>query len=352
MKKWISLALVLMMVFGLAAFAMADDGKVGELGAGIYSDTDDFNTYIASAIIKNAEGRVNIKNVDSGSNNQATQNDQVDAWIAKGADAIALSVVDTAAAEGLMNKCIQAGNLPIIFFNKVITDQDLINSYDNVYQITSTAGYYGADIEAEIMVNAWNSGAIDKNGDGIMQVALLRGDPNHTATEPRAMGVYDTLTANGVQYEVLADDYGDWDTATAKEKMDSWISKFGDEIEFIVCANDAMALGSLQSIQAAGFNENGSASEKYIPIIGIDALPSVLPLIETGEMYASVLQDSSTQGWLVDQVAYNMINGLDVMNGIDLVAMGIEYDEANKTFGVPYTPIDKDNLASAEAAYQ
>ena len=352
MKKWISLALAFTLVLGLAAFASADEGKVGYLGAGIYSDTDDFNTYIASAIMKNAEGRVSIKNVDSGSNNQATQNNQVDAWIAKGADAIALSVVDTAAAEGLINKCIQAGNLPIIFFNKVITDQELINSYDNVYQITSTAGYYGADIEAQIMVDAWNAGSLDKNGDGVMQVAMLRGDPNHTATEPRAMGVYDTLTADGVAYEVLADDYGDWDTATAKEKMDSWISKFGDEIEFIVCANDAMALGSLQSIQAAGFNNDGAESEMYIPIIGIDALPSVLPLIETGEMYASVLQDSSTQGWLVDQVAYNMINGFDVMNGIDLEAMGIEYDAANKTFGVPYTPINKENLAAAESAYE
>lgn len=352
MKKWISMVLALAMALSMASYALADDAKIGNLGAGIYSDKDDFNTYIASAIISKATGLVNITNVDSGANNQATQNDQVDAWIAKGANAIALSVVDTSAAEGLIQKCVNANNLPIIFFNKVITDPDIIASYDHMYQVTSTTGSYGADIEAKIMVDAWNTGKFDKNGDGKMQLLMLRGDANHTATEPRANGVYDTLTAAGITYDILADDYGDWDTTTAKEKMDSWISKFGDEVEFIVCANDAMALGALQSIQAAGYNEQGSASAKYIPIVGIDALPSVLDLIDTGAIYASVLQDSATQGWLVDQIAYNMINNLDVKNGIDLQAKGIQYDEATKTFMVPYAAINKDNLADAVAAYQ
>jgi len=352
MKKWISVVLALAMVLSMASYAFADEAKIGNLGAGIYSDKDDFNTYIASAIVSKAAGLVNITNVDSGANNQATQNDQVDAWIAKGADVIALSVVDTAAAEGLIQKCVNANNLPVVFFNKVITDADIINAYDRVYQVTSTTGSYGADIEAKIMVDAWQTGTFDKNGDGKMQVLMLRGDANHTATEPRANGVYDTLTAAGVNYDILADDYGDWDTTTAKEKMDSWISKFGDEVEFIVCANDAMALGALQSIQAAGYNEEGSASAKYIPIVGIDALPSVLDLIDTGAIYASVLQDSATQGWLVDQIAYNMVNNLDVKTGIDLEGMNIQYDETTKTFMVPYAAIGKDNLADAVAAYQ
>ena len=37
-----------------------------------------------------------------------------------------------------------------------------------------------------------------------------------------------------------------------------------------------MALGALQSIEAAGFNNEGTDSEQYIPIIGIDALQKFL----------------------------------------------------------------------------
>ena len=72
--------------------------------------------------------------------------------LAKGASAVAVSVCDVTAAPTLIQKSKDAGNVPIIFFNKEITDYDVINSYENAYQVTSTGGDYGASIQAQ-MVN-------------------------------------------------------------------------------------------------------------------------------------------------------------------------------------------------------
>lgn len=326
-----------------------NDDKNNELpilGAGIYSSSDNFNSYIGKAIVNASKG-VFETNIEDGQNDQGTQNNQVDTMLAKKAKAVALSVVDVTAAPVLIQKAIDAGNVPIIFFNKEITDQELLASYDKAYQVTSTGGDYGASIQGEMIIDYWqkNSDA-DKNGDGKIQMIVLMGDPGHTAAQPRAQFVKSTIEDAGIEIDLLEEDTGMWDTAKAKDKMDAWISKYGNDIEFIVAGNDAMALGALQSIEAAGFNNDGTESEQYIPIIGIDALPEVLDRIESGEMMGSVLQDAKTQGEIIVKMASNLANGKDVVDGIDL-----ELEPGAKAIRVPYQPITIDNLDIAKSTY-
>ena len=334
------------MLAGAAMTAMADDLPI--LGAGIYSSTDNFNSYIGKAI-KNASEGVFECNVDDGQLDQSTQFNQIDTAIAKGAKAIAVSVVDVTAAPAIIEKVQDAGDLPIIFFNKEIEDKDVVASYDNLYQVTSTGGDYGAAIEGQMIVDYWKAHPeADKNGDGKIQLINLMGDPGHTAAPPRSQYVKSTIEDAGIEIDLLEEDTGMWDTTKAKEKMDAWISKYGDEIEFINCANDAMALGALQSIQAAGFNEDGTDSEMYIPVIGIDALPEVLEKIRTGEMFGSVLQDANTQGQMIVKIAQNLVEGKDPLDGT-----GFEFDtDGSKAVRVPYKAVTVDNVDEAAATYE
>lgn len=336
----------------LASTSSAASGKLPVLGAAIYSSGDNFNTYLATAIEKTAEDGYFKCNVEDAQNDQGTMNNEVDAMIAKGASAIALSLVDVSGAQTIIQKAKNAGDLPVVFFNKEVTDTSVLDSYDNCYQVLSTAGGYGADIQAKQIADAFkNNGSgikIDKNGDGKLQFVMLMGSADHTATIPRAQAIYDGLKAAGVPYEELACDYGDWDTAKAKEKMDAWVSKYGNDIEFVICANDAMAIGALQSVEAAGFNEKGMDSKQYIPIAGIDALPDTLNYINSGEIYCSVLQDSSTQGELVVKVANNLAAKKDPLDGIK----GYEIEKGSKAIRVPYKAIDKSNTADAAAGYK
>ena len=360
-KKVISILLTVVMITVLLAGCSsgkadkqgndnkADDTKNEELailGTGIYSSSDNFNSYIGKSI-ENASTGVFATNIEDGQNDQGTQNNQVDTMLAKGAKAIALSVVDVTAAPILVQKAIDAGNVPIIFFNKEIMDQELLASYDKTYQVTSTGGDYGASIQGNMIIDYWNAHPeADKNGDGKLQLIVLMGDPGHTAAQPRVQFVKTTIEDAGIEIDLLEEDTGMWDTAKAKDKMDAWISKYDDSIEFVVAGNDAMAMGALQSVEAAGFNNEGVASEKYIPIIGIDALPEVLDRIESGEMMGSVLQDAKTQGEMVVKMASNLANGKDVLDGIEF-----ELEAGAKAIRVPYQAITIDNLDIAKSTY-
>lgn len=349
-KKLLSVLMAAVMVVGVgsagAAQVRADDEKI--LGAGIYSASDNFNSYIGKAITNACDG-IFKTNIEDGQNDQSTQNNQVDTMLAKGASAVAVSVCDVTAAPTLIQKCKDAGNVPIIFFNKEITDYDVINSYENAYQVTSTGGDYGASIQAQMVIDYWKEHPeMDKNGDGKLQLVYLMGDPGHTASQPRCDYLKSTIEDAGIEIDLLAEDTGMWVTATAKEKMDAWVSKYGDEIECCVAGNDAMALGALSAVEAAGFNTDGEESNKYIPIYGIDALPEILSKIESGEITGSVLQDAKTQGQTIVKMAENLTNGKDAMDGIE----GVEMEEEAKAVRVPYQAITKDNLDLAKSTYE
>lgn len=349
-KKLLSVLMAAVMVAGVggvgAAQVKADDEKI--LGAGIYSASDNFNSYIGKAITNACDG-IFKTNIEDGQNDQSTQNNQVDTMLAKGASVVAVSVCDVTAAPTLIQKCKDAGNVPIIFFNKEITDYDVINSYENAYQVTSTGGDYGASIQAQMVIDYWKEHLeMDKNGDGKLQLVYLMGDPGHTASQPRCDYLKSTIEDAGIEIDLLAEDTGMWVTATAKEKMDAWVSKYGDEIECCVAGNDAMALGALSAVEAAGFNTDGEESSKYIPIYGIDALPEILSKIESGEITGSVLQDAKTQGQTIVKMAENLTSGKDAVDGIE----GVETEEEAKAVRVPYQAITKDNLDLAKSTYE
>ena len=349
-KKLLSVLMAAVMVAGVggvgAAQVKADDEKI--LGAGIYSASDNFNSYIGKAITNACDG-IFKTNIEDGQNDQSTQNNQVDTMLAKGASVVAVSVCDVTAAPTLIQKCKDAGNVPIIFFNKEITDYDVINSYENAYQVTSTGGDYGASIQAQMVIDYWKEHPeMDKNGDGKLQLVYLMGDPGHTASQPRCDYLKSTIEDAGIEIDLLAEDTGMWVTATAKEEMDAWVSKYGDEIECCVAGNDAMALGALSAVEAAGFNTDGEESSKYIPIYGIDALPEILSKIESGEITGSVLQDAKTQGQTIVKMAENLTSGKDAVDGIE----GVETEEEAKAVRVPYQAITKDNLDLAKSTYE
>ena len=349
-KKLLSVLMAAVMVAGVggvgAAQVKADDEKI--LGAGIYSASDNFNSYIGKAITNACDGIFKTTSkMDRMTSPHRTI--RLSTMLAKGASVVAVSVCDVTAAPTLIQKCKDAGNVPIIFFNKEITDYDVINSYENAYQVTSTGGDYGASIQAQMVIDYWKEHPeMDKNGDGKLQLVYLMGDPGHTASQPRCDYLKSTIEDAGIEIDLLAEDTGMWVTATAKEKMDAWVSKYGDEIECCVAGNDAMALGALSAVEAAGFNTDGEESSKYIPIYGIDALPEILSKIESGEITGSVLQDAKTQGQTIVKMAENLTSGKDAVDGIE----GVEMEEEAKAVRVPYQAITKDNLDLAKSTYE
>ena len=253
--------------------------------------------------------------VDAG-DNQSTQNDQCQTLINKGVDAIYCSPVDSDAAPTILDICRQA-NIPVMIESRLPTMElwlDMINSYEHLY-------YFGPDIQApgviqaEMLLAKWNeTPEWDKNGDGKIQICYVHGAIGHQNSEGRREGFYATLDASGVPYEELDYQLGAFNAATAKEITETWIAKYGDQIEAIVSVTDAMAFGVVEALHAAGYNNGG---DNYIPVYGVNGLPEACDAITNGDMQATVYTSQIGQGKIMGQVIYNVLTGADPSEGVD-----------------------------------
>jgi methyl-galactoside transport system substrate-binding protein len=349
-KKFLVLVLALAMVLSLAACgakppaepaAPAEEpaAETPKIGVTIYKFDDNFMSFVRRAIETGAKDKADLVLNDS-QNNQATQNEQVDMMISKGVKSLAINLVDPQAAPTIIEKAKAAG-LPVIFFNKE-PDAAALATYDKAWYVGTTSSESGV-MQGKIVADSWKANANwDKNGDGKIQYVLLKGEPGHPDAEARTKFVIDEVKAAGIEVEELELQTGMWDSVKGKELVDAWLAKHGDKIEYVIANNDAMALGAVSSLQANGY----FAGDKFMPVVGVDAIPDALEQVKAGTMVGTVLNDAKNQGGATLELALNAANGKDPLEGTQW-----KLDD-KKAVRVPYVGITKDNLAIAEEAYK
>ena len=311
------------------------------IGVTIYRYDDNFMSFVRRNIESLISGKANLIMNDS-QNNQAQQNDQVDVMLNREANALAINLVDPQAAQTIIDKA-KSKDIPVIFFNKEASPQAMA-SYDKTWYV-GTKSEESGDMQGQVVVNTWRANpSWDKNGDGVIQYVLIKGEPGHPDAEARTSHVTKYITENGIRVQRLEELNANWDTARAKDIVDAWMQKHGDKIEFIFSNNDAMALGALQSIQALGYNQGDN--NKFIPIVGVDAIPDMLNEIKKGTIVGSVLNDALNQAKAVVDLSLNVSAGKEPLEGTEWTL-----DEV-KAVRVPYVPITIDNIEVAENTYK
>ena len=312
-----------------------------EVGITIYRYDDAFISFMRRNIETMLNGKAKFIMNDS-ENDQVKQNDQVDAAIQREVDALAINLVDPASASFMINK-IKPTGIPVIFFNKEPSKEDMM-LYDKAWYV-GTLSEESGNIQGDIVVKAWQENPIwDKNGDGKIQYVLLKGEAGHPDAEARTERIKAVLTNNGITIEQLDEQTANWDILQAQTAADSWIEKYGDSIEFIFSNNDAMALGALKSIQKQGYNIGDS--NKFIPIVGVDAIPEIIEEIKKGTVVGTVLQSPKDQAKAVVDMVMNAASGKDVLNGTEY-----NLDDV-KAVRVPYRAITLENINDAADAYK
>ncbi|WP_163100133.1 galactose/glucose ABC transporter substrate-binding protein MglB [Peribacillus alkalitolerans] len=317
-----------------------DGDKLPAVGATIYKFDDNFMSYVRRAMETASEGKVNLMLNDS-QNDQAKQIEQVDTLIAKGAKSLAINLVDPKAALTIIDKA-KAKDIPVIFFNKE-PDSSVLQGYEKAYYVGTTSSESGV-IQGEMIAKAWeaNIEKYDKNGDGKIQYVLLKGEPGHPDAEARTKFAVDTIKEKGIGVEELAMDTAMWDATKATEKMDAWIAKFNEKIEFVIANNDGMALGAIASLEKAGY----FSGDKFMPVVGVDAIPEALDMIEKGKLVGTVLNDATNQGKATIDLATNAAKGKDVLEGTDWSL------DDSKAVRVPYIEVTIDNIQVGKDAYK
>lgn len=299
MKRTALIMLVALLVMSSFSTAFA---KQPTIGCAIYKFDDTFMTSVRNSILATAEGKAQVDMVDS-QNSQAFQNDRVDMFITKGVDALAINPVDRAAAGVIIQKAKQA-NIPVVFFNREPFEDDMA-MWDKVYYVGAKAEESGT-ISGQLIVDYWLAHPeADKNGDGVLQYVMLKGEPGHQDAELRTEYSIKAVTDAGIPVECLAEDHANWDRVRGQEKMAAFLAAHGDKIEAVFANNDDMALGAIEALRAAGYFRG----DKYIPVVGVDATAPALEALKEGTLLGTVLNDAKRQGEATFMLSYVLAKG-------------------------------------------
>ena len=307
-------------------------GDKVKVGVCLYKFDD---TYIST--VRQSLEKIQSENPDKveftfydGKGDQATQNDSIDTLLQKDVDLLLVNLVDTGAAPTVIDK-IKTAEKPVVLFNRE-PSADSIKAYDKAIFVGTNAKEAGV-MQGEILSKVWEKDktAIDKNGDGVLQYVMLKGEPDNPEAVARTQYSVSTLNDKGVKTEELALQVCNWDQALAQNATEAWFSKFGDKIEAVIANNDGMAQGAIAALQAQGYN-NGDAA-KTIPVVGVDATAAAQDLIGKGFMLGSVLQDAEGMAKALYETGMNLAGGKSAVEGTSYkfddtgIAVRIQYQE-------------------------
>ena len=327
MKKFALIITAVVAVTAVAAFAASD----ALVGACIYKFDDTFMTGVRNAMsAEMARQGGEIEIVDS-QNRQPTQNDQVDTYISKGANALIVNPVDRTAADPLMQKA-KAEGLPIVFVNRE-PYAEVMNAYDKIWYVGAKAEESGTQ-SGQIIADYFKA---NPNGDGKIQYIMIRGEQGHQDATLRTEYSLKAIKDAGFEVVELGNDTANWDKVQATDKMKGFISAVGvDNIEAVLANNDDMALGAIEALKAEGYNM-GDASQ-YVPVVGVDATAPALEAMSKGEMLGTVLNDADNQGIAAVKVAVVAADEKPVTEE----AIGYKITDG-KYIWIPYQPVTVDN---------
>ena len=340
MKKiLVVLALVLAATLVLAGCNAAP--AKANIGVTIYKFDDTFMSYVRGAIETGAKAAGADKldfSVQDGQGDQSKQNDVIDTFITQGSTALALNMVEPASAAVVIGKA-QPKNIPIVFFNRE-PDATEMAKYAKAYYVGAKAQQSGT-FEGEIAAEYWKAHPeADKNKDGKMQYVMLLGDPANTDAKYRTEFSIKAVEAAGITVDKLAEDTAMWQRGEAQNKLQAWLSKFGDTIEVVFANNDDMALGAIEALKGAGY----FTGKKFMPVVGVDATPPALDALEQGTLLGTVLNDAEKQGQATFELAYSLAQGQAAATSVAPLANADgSADAAGHYIWVPYVKVTKEN---------
>ena len=295
-----------------AAAAATTDVADKKVGISIYKFDDNFMTLYRTELVRYLTEDLGFKAenvvVQDGKGDQAEQTNQIQNFITQKYDVLILNLVQASSAPEITDMCKEAG-IPVVYINREpdATEEERWESEGlNATYVGCDARQSGTYQGEEILETA-NKG--DINGDGKVSYIMIQGDPENVDAQYRTEKSVEALKAAGVEVEELTKQRGDWDQTKGQEITANALSQYGDKIDVVFCNNDAMALGALQAIEAAGRTVN-----KDIYLVGVDALVEVVENVMNDKMTGTVFNDYFGQAHTAADKALDFVNGKDVDN--------------------------------------
>ena len=309
MKKILSIVLALVLLLGMASMAAAEEPV--KVGVCIYQFNDNFMTLYREELQSYLETTYGAQvTVVDGKNDQNTQTDQINTFIADGVDVLIVNLVQSSAASAVTALAKDAG-IPVVYINREPSEEDMA-AWEGQICYVGADGRQSGTMQGQIVFDLPDHG--DVNGNGKVDYIMIMGDPENVDAQYRTEFSIKCLTDNGVEVNNLFQQRGDWMQENGQQLAATALAQYGDQIDVIFCNNDAMALGAYQAIVEAGRTVN-----KDIYLLGVDALDECVEMVGNGQMTGTVLNDHIGQSHKAADVAIEVAGGqpLDTYYWVD-----------------------------------
>ena len=294
-----------------------------KVGISIYKFDDNFMTLYRTELERYLTEELGFKKenitIQDGKGDQAEQTNQIQNFITQKYDVLILNLVQASSAPEITDMCKEAG-IPVVFINRepdAAEEERWESEGLNATYVGCDARQSGTYQGEEILETA-NKG--DINGDGKVSYIMIQGDPENVDAQYRTEFSVKALTDAGMEVEELSKQRGDWDQAKAQQIAQDALNQYGDKIEVIFCNNDAMALGALQAIEAAGRKVN-----EDIYLVGVDALTEAVQNVIDGKQTGTVFNNHFAQAQAASDIAVKFLSG----EKVDAVNM-VNYEKVTK----------------------
>lgn len=277
MKKTIVLVLsiFLLTILGSANIGLAKDFKVGF--AHVALNCPYYLAMKATAEEKAKEYGVELLLLNA-ENDIEKQIKDVETMLLEGVDALIVNPVTEYGLRPVIQKAKQK-NIPIVVIDRPMYGDYLV--------------YVGID--------QWKAGRLQGefigqllNGKG--KIVEIAGDPGCPAGKGRGGGLREVFSEKYPNIKILATYMAHYNKAEGMKAMEDAIAAFGDEIDLVYGHNDAMALGALDALRAAGMTG--------IPVCGVDGQKEAYLEIMKGEQYKSTVVNNPSE---ITAVAFDIL---------------------------------------------
>jgi len=159
------------------------------------------------------------------------------------------------------------------------------------------------DYELAVAIANYLIDALGGKGD----LVIVEGHPVSPTSEPRTRGFRDAAAAHpGVR--IVEQVRGDYQLDIARDAMTGILARAGN-IDGVLVANDYMALGVLDALDAAG---------RTAKVVGINAMPDAIAAIKAGRLLATSAFDAMKMACIATEAVIRILQGKPVPKRIVL----------------------------------
>ena len=269
MKKMLALLMVLVMVFALCSFAVAEDLiKVGFAQVGHESDWRNANTENYKSVFS-AENGFELSFVDC-DNDNAVQLEAVRSFIEQGMDYIVIAPIETAGWNTVLKEAKDAGIPVIIADRSVDADPSEYTTRVGTDMVKEgeTAGLWLAEYMAGKDAN----------------VLVIEGSVGSSAALGRSEG-FNNVAKDHPEWKILDSQSGDFTQAGGQQVMESYLKSYAGQFNVVVCQNDNEANGAMDAMNAAGVTYGVGGD---VVLVSYDATKAGLGYTNDGKINANV----------------------------------------------------------------